>query len=335
VSKRVFVAIDIFDKACRGLVKKLQEQGFDVVVNDTGKELDYTVTEDAKYFEGADYIIAGLEKYDQGFFDQFPDVEVISRIGVGVDSIDLNAAKENDTKIYITSDRPSIAVAELCVSNMVALLRKTFKMSNFLHNKEWIPIQGRELRSCKVGILGYGSIGKQVVKRIHGFDAEIFAAGRTWDEKHAERYNVTKLSREELFKTCDVITIHLPLNKETEKHVSRELLLSMERGSIIINTSRSGVLDNEALKQLLKSGHIAGAGIDVFDEHRSIGPYNDCENVILTPHIGSHTQETRVKMEDCAVDNIFFHNKITKENDLAEIEKIVEHLRAYSPSHKR
>ena len=119
-------------------------------------------------------------------------LKAISRVGVGVDNIDLEAAKSFSKKIFITTDKPSVAVAELCVSNMIALLRGTFLMNEDLKKGNWNIIQGRDIRNCTVGIIGLGSIGKQVVKRLLPFGPKIIGYARTWDHEFSRQYSVDR-----------------------------------------------------------------------------------------------------------------------------------------------
>jgi len=308
------VAIETFDKVNTGLLSHLTNSGLSVRKNETGKILDYE--SNAEIYSGVKYIIAGLEKYDQNFFEKFPSVEAISRIGVGVDAIDLVAAKKNNVSIYITSDKPSVAVAELCIANMISLLRNTYQMSNDLKSGRWHPIEGKEIRNCRIGIVGLGSIGKQVAKRVYAFGSEIIAYGRTWNIEFANKYKIKKVSLSNLIKLSDIITVHLPYEDDTRNIINKKLIETLVPGAVLINTSRSGVIDNLALRDAVIEKKLSGVAIDVFDEHRNISPWEDVENVILTPHIGSHTRETRKAMEETAVSNLLAHYQLSKEPDL-------------------
>ena len=300
--KKVLIAIGCFSNLVGESVDELKNLNVEIIPNKSGRDLDYKI--DKELYSECDYIIAGLEPYPAEFFDEFKNVRAISRIGVGVDSIDLASAEEHNVKIFVTSDKPSVAVAELCVSNMIALLRHTFVMNAELKNGIWNPIQGRNIRSCKVGIVGLGSIGKEVVKRLEPFGPQILAYARTWDETFASQYQVTKKTLVEIFEESDIVTIHLPLTKETKGLISKELISKMKEKSFLLNTSRSGVLDNQALSIALSDDKVQGAAIDVFDEEKNIHPYDELSNVILTPHVGSHTYETRKAMEEMSVKNL-------------------------------
>ena len=321
----ILIAIDTFDQVNTGQISRLKELGLSVRLNETGRILDYE--NNADIYTDIKYIIAGLERYDEKFFNQFPSIEVISRIGVGVDSIDLVAAKKNNVSIYITSDKPSVAVAELCIANMISLLRNTYKMSNDLKEGRWHPIEGNELRNCTIGIVGLGSIGKQVAKRVYAFGSRIIAYGRTWNQQFADKYKIKKVALQNLIKTSDIVTVHLPFEEETKNIISKQLIENLAPGAVLINTSRSGVIDNLALKEAVIKKKLSGVAIDVFDEYRNISPWEDVENVILTPHIGSHTKETRKAMEETAVSNLLVHCKLSKEFDHKKKAKLELSLR--------
>jgi D-3-phosphoglycerate dehydrogenase len=319
--KTVFIAIEDFAKQSDGAIKILESKGFKILYNHQGTQAN--IKSHQEEYLKADYIIAGLENYSDIFFKRFKNVKAISRVGVGVDSIDLNSARENSVKIFITSDRPSVAVAELCISNMISLLRHTYTMSNNLKSNHWTPIQGKELRSCTIGIIGLGSIGKEVAKRASVFGSKLLGYGRTWNNEFANSYNIQRKSLEDIFKVSNIVTIHLPFTSETNKLINREIIALAKPDSIILNTSRAGVMDNNALAEALKLNQLGGAAIDVFEEEKDPQPYTTIENVILTPHIGSHTHETRKAMEEMAVENIVIYDSLLSDGEDLKISEYV------------
>lgn len=319
--KTIFIAIDEFATHSDLPIKILESKGFNILYNQSGIPADEHTH--SKEYSKADYIIAGLEKYSDNFFNKFSNVKAISRVGVGVDCIDLNLASKNDVKVFITSDRPSVAVAELCISNMISLLRHTFTMSNDLRVGNWSPIQGIELRSCTIGVVGMGSIGKEVIKRASIFGSKIIGYGRTWNDEFASKYKVERKSLEEIFVESDIITIHLPFTHETQKLINNKLISLAKPNALILNTSRAGVMDNIAVANALKSNNLGGAAVDVFEEEKDPYPYGSLKNVILTPHIGSHTLETRKAMEKMAVDNIVMYDSLSSDDRDSEVSKYI------------
>lgn len=314
--KTVLIAIDEFAKSSNLPIEILESAGFKILYNKEGISLDFV--KHSEMYRKADYVIAGLEAYSEDFFQNFGSVKAISRVGVGVDCIDLNSASNHGVKIFVTSDRPSVAVAELCVSNMISLLRHTITMSNDLKRNNWNPIQGKELRSCTVGVVGMGSIGKEVVKRVSLLGSKVIGYGRTWNEEFASTYDVDRKTIQEIFKESDIISIHLPLTSETKEFIDKNLIDMSKSNALVINTSRAGVIDNSALAEAIRMKTIGGAALDVFDEERDPYPYGSLENVILTPHIGSHTLETRKAMEEMAAKNLVIYDSLCTGNESSE-----------------
>ena len=141
---KLLIAIDVFDTSKKIDTNIFYQNKIDLSYNNTNQELSYHDNFDL--YKDVDYIIAGLEKYDRNFFENFPNIKAISRIGVGTDNIDLAAAKQNGVKVFKTSDKPSVAVAELCISNIISLLRNTYTMSNNLKIGNWTQLVGREIK---------------------------------------------------------------------------------------------------------------------------------------------------------------------------------------------
>ena len=309
MKRKVLIAIDQFAKNSTKCLEMLKSRDFDVIWNESNRPLD--CDNDFNMYKDIDYVIAGLERYDSAFFKKAKKLKAISRVGVGIDSIDTEAARAFSKKIFITTDKPSVAVAELCVSNMIALLRGTFMMNTDLKNGNWNIIQGRDIRNCTVGIIGLGSIGKQVVKRLIPFGPKIIGYARTWDHVFSRKFLVDRCtSLEEIINSSDIITIHLPLEESTKNLIDLSLIKRLKKDAVVLNTSRAGVIDNDALANSLRKKQILGAAIDVFDEDRTISPYDQLENVIVTPHVGSHTSGTRIAMEESAVSNILIYDSI-------------------------
>jgi len=313
LKKTVLIAIDEFASSTNSPIKILESAGFKVLKNDSGTPLDFQ--KNADLYLKADYIIAGLESYPSDFFKKFKNIKAISRVGVGVDSIDLDSAKKHGVKIFVTSDKPSVAVAELCISNMISLLRHTFKMSNDLKASFWNPIQGRELRNCTIGVIGVGSIGKELIKRLDSFGPKIIGYGRTWSDEFANKFNLQRKSIKEIFEESDIITIHLPSTPDTKGLISKKYIELLKYDALVLNTSRAAVIDNSALADAIAKKNIMAA-VDVFDEERDSYPYTDIEGVILTPHIASHTIETRKSMEDMASETLEIYDSILNSQDI-------------------
>ena len=309
----VLIAIDRFCENSTQPRTKLIENGFGIIESSAHSPISGNKENE---WESIRYIIAGLELYDAERLDMFPRLRAISRVGVGTDNIDLDAARSRGIDVLITSDKPSTAVSELVIGNIITLLRRVHTMDVSLKAGNWMPIQGRNLAGCVVGIVGFGSIGKAVACRLKPFGVKVYAYGRNWRDEFTAEYSVERCeSLVEIFKLSDIVTIHLPHTKLTDKIIGASLISQLKPGAVLINTSRAGVIDNQFLANSLRNNLIAGAAIDVFDEDRSVFPYGGVDNIILTPHIGSHTRETRKAMEQDAVDNILIHAGLKDEAD--------------------
>jgi len=322
--KRILFAIGNFTLNKSEIEKILPKPDYELIYNPIGEDLNFKLH--PEIFEDVDYILAGLEPYSDTFFLKYPRIACISRIGVGTDNIDLDAARAAATRVCITSDKPSVSVAELCVGNMISMLRHTHQMSNQLKDNLWKQFQGRDLRNQRVGIVGLGSIGKEVVKRLQPFGCQIYSASRSWNNQFAEEHHVKRLGLKELFKTCTIISIHLPMEDSTLKIINKEMIATMPEGSFIINTSRSGVIDNEAVCEALWSNHLAGVAIDVFDEEPDVHPYTNAPNVILSPHIGSFTQQTRKAMETMSLETLVNLDRYNETVNMDERSKMQYYL---------
>jgi len=322
--KRILFAIGNFTLEKSEIEKILPKSDYELIYNPIGEDLNFKLH--PEIFEDVDYVLAGLEPYSDTFFLKYPRIACISRIGVGTDNIDLDAARAAATRVCITSDKPSVSVAELCVGNMISMLRNTHQMSNQLKDNLWKQFQGRDLRNQRVGIVGLGSIGKEVVKRLQPFGCQIYSASRSWNNQFAEEHHVKRLGLKELFKTCNIISIHLPMEDSTLKIINKEMITTMPEGSFIINTSRSRVIDNEAVCEALWSNHLAGVAIDVFDEEPNAHPYTNAPNVILSPHIGSFTQQTRKAMETMSLETLVNLDRYNETVNIDERSKMHDYL---------
>jgi D-3-phosphoglycerate dehydrogenase len=246
-------------------------------------------------------LIAGLEPLTDETLQRAPSLRVISRCGVGIDNVDTEAARSRGIDVYNTPDAPVQAVAELTVALMLSLLRHVPAHDTGLHERKWERMTGSLLSGMTVGIVGCGRIGTRV--------AEILSViGCTLLGYHPSRriHPVCKLvPLWTILAESDIVSVHVPLTPDTRGMIGREEISKMKRTAFLINTSRGPVVDEAALVDSLQAGTIGGAGIDVFESEPYTGPLTDVDgNVVLTPHIGSRTGETRARMEREALENL-------------------------------
>lgn len=247
-------------------------------------------------------LIAGTEKITRAILEKAKNLKLISRVGVGVDNIDLDFVRKKKISISYTPEAPSEAVPEFTVALMLNLLKNISISDRKMHEKNWYRPMGRMLSSLTIGIVGAGKIGSKViniVKLIEPKSKIIF-----YDPYLESMQDATKCNLDELFRNSDVVSLHMPLNHETKGLIDVNLLGVMKKESYFINTSRGGIVDEHSLYQMLKNNHLAGAAIDVFEIEPYQGILTELDNCLLTSHIGSLTQEARALMESQVVEDI-------------------------------
>ncbi|MFZ1290228.1 MAG: D-glycerate dehydrogenase [Melioribacteraceae bacterium] len=264
-----------------------------------------------KYAKYADGIISVLsDKFDKETIDQLPKCKIIANYAVGYNNIDINYAKQKGIVVTNTPDVLTDATAEIAVSLILTCSRRIIEAENFMRMKKfkgWEPqlLQGILLTGKKVGIIGAGRIGQATAKRMKSFGCEILYFSKSRKIEFEKELNAKKVSLNKLLKESDVISIHVPLNSETNNLLDKEKLSLLKRSAILVNTARGEILDEKFLIKMLKNRKIFSAGFDVYENEPNLNKslYN-LKNVILLPHIGSATFETRNKMAELAAKNV-------------------------------
>ena len=308
-NQTVLIAIPEFAKTSTEPLNMLKKEGFNIVFNDTDEELKPDIFK--KYFSNASYVVAGLEIYDSSFFKEFRNIKVISRVGIGIDTIDLISAEKYDVKIYNTPDAPSKAVSELTIGLIVNLNRKLFDMHSAFIQGDWAPILGKQIDGQTLGIIGLGRIGKLVAITASSMGMKILAHDIVKDLEFTARYGIKYCSLSKLLNSSNVVSMHLPLYDDTFHFIDEKELLIMKQNAIIINTSRGGIINDNALVKQLHEGRFYGVALDVFEKERRPDLYKNLPRTIFLPHIGSSADKSRIDMEVGAVKNIIrYHRSI-------------------------
>lgn len=262
---------------------------------------------------GADAILpCHTEKFSAETIERLPErIRAIANYSVGVDHVDLEAAKRRGIIVTNTPDVLSDATAEIAMLLMLGAARRASEGERLVRSqawKDWSPafMVGRQITGKRLGILGMGRVGQVVATRARGFDMTIHYHNRHPVSPDHARDATYHDSVEALLENIDVLSIHCPASAATRGLINRERLARMHRDAILVNTSRGGVIDDDALVEALETGVIAAAGLDVFNgEPDAIHPgYRQLDNVFLLPHIGSATRETRDAMGFRAIDNL-------------------------------
>lgn len=281
-------------------LQHLLQQGMRIVTNPHKRKL----TEDEiieLLSNGAMGLIAGIEPLTERVFQSSPQLKVISRCGAGLDSVDLNAAKQRGISVLNTPEAPAQAVAELTMGFILSLLRQTAMIDRAVRQKEWPRTQGRLLAAQTIGIVGLGHIGRRVARLCQAFEASVIA-----HDPFASQVpeGVALVSLEQLLAHADVITLHLPYSADTHHLLDARAFAAMKQEAIVINAARGGLLDENALADALKSGKVSAAALDVFEQEPYQGPLLEIDNITLTSHVGSLARESRQRMEIEAADNL-------------------------------
>jgi len=295
MSKALITTVPFGDKN-RLPIKLLESAEIDYLVNPLNKKL--TEDELAEMVTDFDVIIAGTEPITAKVMDNASNLKYISRVGIGLDSVDLMAAEERGIKVSYTPDAPAPAVAELTVGMMLTLLRSVHVSNSQMHAGQWHRFFGRRLSNATIGIIGAGRIGKGVIKHLQGFgNPHILVNDIEPDLHFGDQYELEWVSKEQVYREADVISLHLPLTGKTKNMIRTEHLRMMKEDAIILNTARGGIINEDDLYDVLQTGHLSGAAIDVFDFEPYTGKLRDIERCLLTAHMGSMSVDCRTRME--------------------------------------
>ena len=277
-------------------IEILESLSVDYRINQLGRKLN----EDELFsmIEDITVLIAGTEPITRRVLERAKNLQLISRIGIGLDNVDLGAAKELGIRVSYTPDAPAPAVSELTIGLMISLMRYIQIANIEMHNARWNRFFGKRFPSITIGIIGVGRIGRRVINHLSGFNCkEILVNDLNEDYKTSFPKNLSWVDKETIYKNSDIITLHLPLNKSTKDLITLKEIALMKEGVMLINTSRGGIINENDLYQSLKSGRISSAAIDVFEEEPYSGNLCTLDNCLITSHMGSMTEDCRSRME--------------------------------------
>lgn len=249
------------------------------------------------YLQEMDGAIVGREEIDDEILQACPKLKILSRYGVGLDNVDVEALKKRNIYLGWTGGTNCNSVAEITLYFMLSLMRNTYTTATLLKQHTWKVNGGSELTGKTIGLFGFGHIAKRVVELLKPFSCTILVCNRTQDEAEAKSYGITFASKERILEVADIISIHLPLTPQSKNLFSRAEFEAMKSSAFIINTARGGIIDEEALKVALKTGQIAGAGLEAFAQE----PVQDWElidlpNLMCLPHVGGNSKESILAM---------------------------------------
>lgn len=274
---------------------KLRAWARSVILNPHGRVL--TAPETMDLLRGCQGVVAGTEPLNREVLQALPDIRVISRVGVGLDNVDLAYCQERGIAVHSTPDGPTRAVAELTVAVILDLLRHVSSMDRDLRQGRWAKRMGRLLLGKRVGLLGMGRIGQATAKLLAALGAQV-----AYSDPCPAQSECQDLDLDALLGWADIISLHCSKPTCPGPLIGSRELARMAPGALLVNLARGGLVDENALAEALNSGRLAGAALDVFAQEPYKGPLLGLDNVVLTPHVGSYALEGRVKMEMDAVE---------------------------------
>jgi D-3-phosphoglycerate dehydrogenase / 2-oxoglutarate reductase len=286
---RILVTPTSYGKNDPRLKSELEALVGEVIYNTSGKPLNSGDV--ARLLPGVDGYIAGLDQIDRAAISAASGLKVIARYGVGYDNVDLQAASEHGILVCNTPGANSVSVAELALGLMLALARQLTQADAAVRRGQFPRMSGVSLEGKTIGILGLGAIGKQLARRLAGFDCRLLAYDPYPDLAFAAAHQVELTGMDAVLSSADFLSLHLPLTAETRRMVNGDFLAKMKKGSYLINAARGELVDEDALAEALCSGRLAGAGLDAFvEEPPSVEhPLLKMPNLIATPHLGAQT----------------------------------------------
>ncbi len=306
MSHRVFVTRKIPEEGLDLLTKKFE-------VDVWADEFPPTTEEIATRSSKCSGIITLLsDKIDANLLDRLPNLKVIAQYAVGYDNIDIQEATQRGIAVTNTPGVLTEATADLTWALIMAASRRVVEADRFIREKKWNVawgpqfLLGTDIYGSTLGIVGMGRIGQAVARRAAGFNMKILYSSRKRDEKFEQESGAKYVDLKTLLLESDIITLHVPLTAETTHLIGKDELESMKEDSVLVNTSRGQVVDEDALYEALKAGKIGSAGLDVFREEPipKESPLLGLDNVVVAPHIGSATRKTRATMARMCAENL-------------------------------
>ena len=282
------------------LRKELLKKYKNVTFNDEGIKLEGESL--INFLNNHDKAITALEKIDESVIQSLPLLRVISKYGVGIDMIDLDAMRKYNKCLGWESGVNKRSASELTLAFMILSLRKVIKSNREILSGTWRQVKGNLLTNKTIGIIGCGNIGKDLITLLKPFKVKLLAYDILNYEEFYKKNEVKAVSKEELLKNSDIVTLHIPLTKSTRNIISSKELKIMKTNSILINNARGGIVDEAALKKALINNEISSAAFDVFEPEPPIdSELLSLDNFLCTSHIGGSAEEAIIEMGRAAI----------------------------------
>lgn len=284
-------------------LQALEAAGIDYLINPIGRKL--SEDELAEMVSDFDVLIAGTEPITEKVLVQAKNLKLISRVGIGLDNVDLLKAQRRKIQVSYTPDAPTNAVAELTICMMLTLLRHVHLANNNMHVGLWNRYFGHCISEVVIGIIGLGRIGLRVIELLAPFKpTKILVNDSANIHDFGSMPWIQYAKKEEIYTQADLISLHVPLTGQTKNMIGYEQLKSMKKDAMVINTSRGGVINELDLTRVLRQGFLAGVAIDVFEQEPYKGQLRNIERCLMTSHMGSMSVNCRTRMEIEATEEV-------------------------------
>lgn len=289
---KVVVGASSFAGASDKAINMLLDKGIEVVKNPYGRKLNEK--EIIEHLQGADGLLAGLEPLNENVFDHASQLKAVARIGIGMENVDIEAARKRGIKVSNTPDAPTEAVAEMAIAALLTMGHEIIPCNTDVHNNIWKKRIGFSLNGLSVLFIGYGRIGRRFAEHLQHFGSKIIV----YDPFQPD---ISEKNLEEALGHADVVTLHASGKEEI---IGNSQFEAMKDGVVVMNCARGALINEDALYTSLRSGKVSKYWGDVFWEEPYQGKLLECENAILTPHISTYNSRCRETMETEAVKNL-------------------------------
>lgn len=255
---------------------------------------------------GAHAVIAGTEPFPAELIDCAPELRIIARTGVGYDNVDVRAASRRGITVCATPGANKQSVAELTIGLLIGAARGIETSAYSVRTGSWAQTNGRELAGSTLGLIGLGAIGRAVATIAHGIGMRLLAHDMAPDNAFMANHDIEPCDLDGLLRRSDFVSIHVALTPLSRGMIGRAALATMKPGAFLVNTARGGIVDEVALADALRSGHLGGAALDVLESEPLVAdhPLRDAPNVTITPHIAGATAEARMRSSQMAASQV-------------------------------
>jgi D-3-phosphoglycerate dehydrogenase len=322
--KSILITTSPFGQGNPAALRRLEQESIEYKLNPFGRRL--REEEIADLIGPYEVVIAGTEPITASVLKRASRLRLLAHTGIGLDNIDLAAARARGIAVTYTPSAPSPAVAELTIGQIISLLRMSAQADRGMRQGIWDRRIGRRLGNLTVGVIGVGRVGRLVIRHLQGFSPKrILANDLVIDQEFAKQNRVEWTDKQTIFREADIITLHIPFTRQTKDLIGAAELSLMKRDAVLINTARGEIVDETALARALRERPDFSAAIDVFHREPYKGELAGLDNCLLSCHMGSCTDDCRLQMEmEAAAEVIRFYRGEPFQTPVPESEYLLQ-----------